>query len=79
MVFHSIVWQYLSPTTKQDVDQALAKAARRADDEAPLAFVRFEPGGVAAETRVTHWPSGDEHVLATSGFHGEGLDWRGYR
>jgi hypothetical protein len=79
VVFHSIVWQYLSPTTKQDVDLALAKAARRADDEAPLAYVRFEPGDGVAETRVTHWPGGDEHLLATSGFHGSPLEWLGYR
>jgi hypothetical protein len=78
VVFHSIVWDYLSPSTKQDIDLALAKAARRADDEAPLAYVRFEPGGGMAETRVTNWPTGDEHLLATSGFHGQDVDWRGY-
>jgi hypothetical protein len=73
VVFHSIVWDYLTPATKQDVDLALAKAARRADDEAPLAYVRFEPGDGVAETRVTHWPGGDERLLATSGFHGSPL------
>lgn len=73
VVFHSIVWQYLPPSTKQAIDLTLARAARRADDEAPLAYVRFEPGDGVAETRVTHWPGGDERLLATSGFHGSPL------
>jgi hypothetical protein len=79
VVFHSIVWDYLSPSTKQAIDLALAKAARRADDEAPLAYLRFEPGDGVAETRVTHWPGAAEHLLATSGFHGQPMEWRGYR
>jgi hypothetical protein len=73
VVFHSIVWQYLPASTKQEIDLALAKAARRADDEAPLAYVRFEPGDGVAETRVTTWPGGEDRLLATSGFHGSPL------
>jgi hypothetical protein len=79
VVFHSIVWQYLAAATKQEVDLALGKAARRADAEAPLAHVRFEPGGDHAETRVTRWPGGDEHLLATSGFHGQDVALLAYR
>ena len=78
VVFHSIVWMYLPATTKQAIDLALARAARRADDEAPVAYVRFEPGDGVAETRVTLWPGGEEHLLATSGFHGQDLRWRGF-
>jgi hypothetical protein len=71
VVFHSIVWQYLSPSTRRDVDLALRKAARHADHEAPVAYVRFEPGDGQAETRVTLWPGGEDRLFATSGFHGQ--------
>ena len=79
VVFHSIVWQYLPAATKQAVDLALAGAARRATAAMPLAYLRFEPVDDHAETRVTSWPGGDEHLLATSGYHGHPLDWRGDR
>ncbi|MCU1486211.1 MAG: hypothetical protein JWN67_2957 [Actinomycetia bacterium] len=75
VVFHSIVWQYLSPTSRQEIDLALGRAARRATDDAPLAYVRFEPGDGRAETRLTIWPGGEERLLATSGFHGTPLEW----
>lgn len=77
VVLHSVVWQYLPASTKQAVDLALAGAARRATTDAPLAYLRFEPVDDHAETRVTHWPGGDEHLLASSGYHGSPLEWRG--
>ncbi|MCU1374556.1 MAG: hypothetical protein JWO68_1842, partial [Actinomycetia bacterium] len=65
------------PTTRQEVDLAVGRAARRATDDAPVAYVRFEPGDGVAETRATTWPGGEDRLLATSGFHGTPLTWRG--
>lgn len=69
VVYHSIVWQYLPPATRDGVRTALAGF------RGPLAYLRFEPGDGVAETRVRL--DGEEHLLATSGFHGRPLDWRG--
>jgi hypothetical protein len=71
VVFLSIVWQYLSPATRRDVDHAIEGAARRATPDAPLAYVRFEPAGDHAETRLRLWPGGTDLLVARSGFHGQ--------
>lgn len=70
VVYHSIVWQYLAPDTRDALRAALREAADRATVQAPLAWLRLEPAGPVADLRLTMWPGGDEHVLATSGYHG---------
>jgi hypothetical protein len=71
VVFHSVVWTYLGTPTREAINALLATAARAATDEAPLAYVRFEPEGTHAATRLTCWPGGDEQVVHRSGYHGE--------
>ena len=44
VVFHSIVWQYLPPATRTAIADALAHAGAAATPEAPLAWLRMEPG-----------------------------------
>ena len=73
-MFHSIVWQYLSPTTRRELDLALGDAARRASAESPLAYLRFEPAGDHAETWLRTWPGGDDRLVARAGFHGAPLE-----
>lgn len=70
VVYHSIVWQYLSQPTREAMRTALRHAGTRATPSAPLAWLRLEPAGNHAELRVTTWPAGDETLLATSGYHG---------
>lgn len=75
VVFHSIVFQYLSVAGRTALLEVLDDAGRRATHEAPLAWLRMEPGGDRAETRVTVWPSGSTDLLATSSFHGPPVAW----
>jgi hypothetical protein len=77
VVFQSIVQQYLPRDTRAAIEVAMAAAAERATLDAPVAWVRFEPGNGEAETRLTSWPGGEDRLLATSGFHGNPLTWRG--
>lgn len=73
VVFHSIVWQYLSAATRSGVVSALADAGTRATPDAPVAWLRMEPGADLTErptVTVTTWPGGDTRVLAVTGFHG---------
>jgi hypothetical protein len=69
-----VVWQYLSPGTRRDIDAALARAARRATADAPLAYVRFEPVGDHGETWLQQWPGGHDRQVARSGYHGQDVE-----
>lgn len=69
VVYHSIVWQYLTREQRAEAEQLIADAG--------VAWLRFEPNAdtTAAETRLTL--DGEEHLLATSGFHGQDVVWHG--
>ncbi len=75
VVVHSIVLQYLPPSARTAFLAVLDEAGRRADRDAPLAWLRMEPGGDRAETRLTVWPTGTTDLVATSGFHGPPVAW----
>jgi hypothetical protein len=73
VVFHSIVWQYLPREKRHAVKAAIESAGRHATRQAPLAWLRMEPGRPAeagADVRLTTWPDGDERLLVRSGYHG---------
>jgi hypothetical protein len=76
VVFHSILWQYLSATVRNGVRDAIAAA--RASREAPVVWARMEPSDSVADVRVTVYDGGGEPVerrLAEVGYHGRGLRW----
>jgi len=76
VVVHSIVLQYLSSARRRDFRDAVADAGRRASPDAPVAWLRMEPGtDDAAEVRVTMWPGGEEELLGTAGYHGRPVRW----
>ena len=77
VVVHSIVLQYLAPADRTAFLARLDEAGARATPEAPLAWLRLEPGGDQAELRLTRWPAGTTHLLATSAYHGPPVVWRG--
>lgn len=70
VVVHSIVFQYLPPDDRRAFLRLVDDAAARATDDAPFAWLRTEPGGDRAETRLTVWPGGVPRLVATSGYHG---------
>ncbi|MEO6629257.1 MAG: DUF2332 domain-containing protein [Aquihabitans sp.] len=70
LVVHSIVFQYLSPTARREFLAVIDAAGSRATLDAPLAWLRMEPGGDQAEIRLTTWPDGGSRLLARSSFHG---------
>ncbi len=75
VVVHSIVFQYLPPASRRALVEEIEAAGARADHEAPLAWLRLEPGGDRAETRLTVWPTGASDLIATSSFHGPPVAW----
>jgi hypothetical protein len=73
VVYHSIVWQYLPAPTRARMAAAIEAAGARATADAPVAWLRYEPGrqlDQAAEVRLRAWPAGADTLLAHSGYHG---------
>jgi len=77
VVFHSILMQYLPDDERERFVGEVEEAGRRATVDAPLAWLRMEPGVEGAEVRLTTWPGGDDRLIALSGFHGKPVRWLG--
>ena len=77
VVFHSIVWQYLSPEVRTRVRDTIVAAGENASPNSPVVWARMEPAGPVADVRVDVMSHGthEEHVLAEVGYHGRGLRW----
>jgi len=77
VVFHSIMWWYLSEAERERVTALVAAAGARATPAAPVAWLRFDLlGSTTPEVRLTLWPGGDEVTLATADAHGRWVDWK---
>lgn len=70
VVVHSIVLQYLPIEERRRFVETVEAAGEAATVDAPVAWLRMEPAGDHAETRLTTWPGGRTSVVATSGYHG---------
>src|SRR5262252_3602023 len=77
VVYHSIVWQYLSAVEHARFKRVMAAAGHTATVNNPLAWLRFEPGDNIAEVRLQLWPGSEDRLLARSGFHGKPVQWLG--
>jgi hypothetical protein len=75
VVVHSIVLQYLSRAARERFRGAVSTAGARATDDAPVAWLRMEPGGDRADVRLTTWPGGEDRLVATAGYHGRPVWW----
>src|SRR3954469_2240081 len=77
IVFHSIMWGYMTDDDRARITQTLADAGERATDSEPLAWLRMEPGADQTDITLTTWPGGEERVLGEAGYHGKPVRWRG--
>ena len=77
VVFHSLVWIYLEDDVRARVSQAIHAAAERADEQAPLGWLRYEigPDKAVCELRLTLWPGGEDRLLATGDVHLAPVTW----
>lgn len=77
--YHSIVWQYVDPGEQRHIAEAMAAAGQTATAEAPLAWLRFEPGTAkdGADLSLTLWPGGTTRRLAEADYHGRWVRWTG--
>jgi hypothetical protein len=77
VMFHSIMWQYLSDETKAEIAALLEAAGGDASEHAPLAWLRLENDVNLAQARLalTTWPGGVERTLAHCSFHLGPVEW----
>ncbi|HUF85043.1 MAG TPA: DUF2332 domain-containing protein [Acidimicrobiia bacterium] len=77
VVFHSVVWSYLTADEQGWVGSTLRAAGERATPEAPLAWLRLEgaPTMDHTELRLTTWPGGEEQFLARASYHIGPVTW----
>jgi hypothetical protein len=77
VVYHSVFWGYLTDERRERITGLMNEAGARATESDPLAWLRMEAGSDQTEIALTTWPGGAERVLATAGYHGRPVRWRG--
>jgi hypothetical protein len=80
VIYHTIMWQYMSPSDQKCGQDLIAAAGMRATNTAPLAWLRLEaddkePG---AALMLTLWPTGKEQCIGRADFHGRWVNWIGW-
>lgn len=78
VVWHSVMWQYASPNERERGRAALAEAAARATESAPLALLVYEPrrGHRNFELLLKLWPVGLSLRLGHGWGHGVPFTWQ---
>ncbi|HET7485339.1 MAG TPA: DUF2332 domain-containing protein [Solirubrobacterales bacterium] len=74
VLYHSIVMQYLSDEERGAFHAKIQAAGERATKEAPLGWLRMEPGGERADVHLTTWPGGATRHIARVGYHGSPVE-----
>jgi hypothetical protein len=81
VLYHSVVWFYLPPPTREAVKAAVLRAGEAARPDAPVAWLRMEPRSADPAAlmglRLTLWPGGAERTLAEVHPHGAQVVWLG--
>lgn len=78
VIFHSIMWQYMTPETASAVERTIKAAGAQATSDAPVAWLTLEPPGRdpgLPDLALTVWPGGERRVLAKAHFHGAWVKW----
>jgi hypothetical protein len=73
VVFHSVVRVYFSREANSRLDEILARAKKRASQDAPLAWLAMEPGESEADVDLVVWPGGERQRIAQAGYHGRNV------
>jgi len=81
VLWHSIMWQYLSTTEQDTVVAEIDALGTRARHDAPFAHLTLEPhrrtpdSPVEFVVRTRYWPGGDHRLLAVCSPHGPPVTW----
>lgn len=75
VVWHSVLIQYLPAASRHRLLGIVRGAGSAATADAPLAWLRLEPGPTHLELRLSMWPSGTDLLLAEAHAHGSWTNW----
>jgi hypothetical protein len=81
VLWHSIMWQYLSAPEQELVSAGIDAIAARARPEAPFAHLTLEPHKRTPESDLEFvvalrwWPGGNDRLLAACSPHGPPVTW----
>lgn len=77
VIYHSIVWSYLSAQTREAIRASIERAGASATDTAPVAWLSFEQPDPQARPHLTLtvWPGGERLTLAETHPHGTFVNW----
>jgi hypothetical protein len=79
VVYHSVVWTYLSPERRAAFTEAMAELGAAATPEAPFAWLSKEPSAadyMTMEVRLRLWPGGEDRLIAECQPHAAWVRWR---
>ncbi|OYU51896.1 MAG: hypothetical protein CFE27_10515 [Alphaproteobacteria bacterium PA1] len=85
VIYHSVFFQYPPQAVRDAITLAIETEGARATPAAPLAWLRYEPGGILGHEQkgasmileLIEWPSGRKRVLADLDPHGRFVHWHG--
>jgi len=81
VLWHSIMWQYLSLPEQSTIEATVEKIGARATPASPFAHLTLEPrrrapgAGIEFVVGVRCWPGGDDRLLAACSPHGPPVRW----
>jgi hypothetical protein len=69
VVYHSVIWQYIDEAERRRILEIITNAQQAAVPDAPVFYLRMEPGEGVFEIRL------DGEVVGVSSAHGTGVVW----
>jgi hypothetical protein len=75
VVFHSVMWSYVSAPEQQRIVRIIEDAANRASENAPLAWLRMELNDSRWEIRLRIAPGFQDQLIATTRAHAPSVRW----
>lgn len=81
VLWHSVMWQYLSRHEQRAVTEGIERLGRRATADQPFAHLSLEPSRRTPEAdheflvMLETWPTGGRHLLGSSAGHGLPTVW----
>ena len=81
VLWHSIMWQYLSLPEQSTIESAIEQIGARARPESPFAHLTLEPHRRTPDAEIEFavqarcWPGGDDRILAACPPHGPPVVW----
>ncbi len=78
VIYHSIMWQYLSAKDQAEGEEMIRAAGADASAKTPIAWLRAEADerlAKGAAITLNIWPTGETRDLGRMDFHGRWINW----